>query len=347
MGKPTIAAAAGKWFDEGFGIVPLAGVRDGICTCWKSHECGQPGKHPLMKFKSGSSFTSKLILDHYFQSNPDVNFGAIPGERFVDIETDIKTFMSAGVVRRVQPHAEDCLEYFESLLGVLPVTRSFKSGGGGTHRIFSVTKALGPGQHLGLDMLRKEFDYPELSSTHIDWRAGISYFVAPPSNHKSGVPYTMLELGFQTPIAALPGPWEEFIGSQASAQSTRNADEVFVPESDYMLPVSGKELKACLAHGRGILNKVLGRKPSEKLEAGMVVDGSRDETTFKLVRALLTAGHTVAAVFMVAKAFRDQVYAAGEQRYSNREITVKIGSAMNTDHVQSKLAEAKRKKVYT
>jgi hypothetical protein len=61
---------------EGLPVVPLHGVKGGLCTCGNDH-CKQPGRHPRTKH-----VTTKLaLIEKYWSKWPNAKIGVVLGRK--------------------------------------------------------------------------------------------------------------------------------------------------------------------------------------------------------------------------------------------------------------------------
>lgn len=160
--KPPVSvkSAAVRYTNRGWTIIPLHGIKNGVCTCGDP-ACGSAGKHSV-------GATWQLITDPeraaaHYDAHPDHNIGIVAGPSglvIVDLDGPEATSRFLGQVDARQ------------LAGALAVDTAR-----GTHLYFADPEAkYGP-------MVGKNDD------AKIDVRGGTSYVAAPPSIHASGHVY--------------------------------------------------------------------------------------------------------------------------------------------------------------
>lgn len=156
----SVRAAAVRYTNRGWTIIPLHGIKNGACTC-NNPNCNAPGKHSV-----GATWQRITDPEHaaaYYDAHPDHNIGVIAGPSglvIVDLDGPEATSRFLGRVDARQ------------LAGALAVDTAR-----GTHLYFADPEAkYGP-------MVGKDDD------AKIDVRGGTSYVVAPPSIHASGHTY--------------------------------------------------------------------------------------------------------------------------------------------------------------
>ncbi len=209
-------------------MVPIHYPTNGGCSCGKP-ACPAAGKHPRVadwaKVATDDQETIKKWYSRWPTSNVGVAMGV--GSGIIDIETDVK--------HRGDQH----LVELEMLLGDLPLTLSFKSGSGGTHRLFSTnglpdgSKVLTVGQ-LGVELL----GMAKGSRTGVDVRGEGGQAVFPPSMHLSGKRYEWLNYGAK--LAEIPEAWVPLLlGQRRRTSDTHVAlddSEAFLLHGSVVLP---------------------------------------------------------------------------------------------------------------
>lgn len=164
---PNLITAALQYRIKGWPVIPLHGVKDGVCTCDKGASCSSPGKHPRTKQGVKDATTDTEIVAKWWTKWPDANIGIATGTT------------SGLLVLDVDPRhgGDDSLDALVDQHGPLPDTVGSMTGGGGWHTYFEYTGAepirnsagkLGPG---------------------LDIKSVGGYVVAPPSRHISGGNY--------------------------------------------------------------------------------------------------------------------------------------------------------------
>lgn len=156
----AISYAARGWF-----VLPLYGIRDGLCTCGNAECNGFAGKHPRLREWTERATTDPDVLRGWWTKWPESNVGILTG------------FRSGLVVLDVDPRngGDDSLERLIRDHGPLPETVESLTGGGGRHILFG---------HLGGKLPKKAGLRPGL-----DLCADGAQIVAPPSVHRSGRTY--------------------------------------------------------------------------------------------------------------------------------------------------------------
>lgn len=163
-----IAAAAVEYACQGWHVVPLHSVTNGVCSCPKGSDCPSPGKHPRLGAWQDHATADTDVVERWFYSEfPDSNLGVILGPRsgIIDIECD----------------DEDAEKTLLGMFGgEFPYTPTFKSSRG-KHRLFKWRDNL-PGQGLnGFKIGKLEF------RTGNGGKGAQSVF--PPSRHATGAMY--------------------------------------------------------------------------------------------------------------------------------------------------------------
>lgn len=185
----AIVEQAAAYVRRGWRVVPVYGLRAGVCECRRGAECAAPGKHPRIADWTDNATDSVAEVKRWWNKWPNSNVGVAWGSGYIDIEVD------------VDKGGNDTLKSLQAKLGKLPKTYTFRSGSGGLHRIYRSharggIEALGP----GVDVLG-------------DGRQS----VMPPSVHHSGKKY---ELVRDVEVAILPDEWEEYLGQREEVVSS-------------------------------------------------------------------------------------------------------------------------------
>lgn len=151
---------------------------------------------------------------------PDANIGVAFGRKagVIDVEVDPRN------------NGELSLKHLEGLLGKLPITRRFKSGGGGFHYIFIYPgeKRLRKATHVGKDLLGTD-------TTGVDVISDGGMAIVPPSLHVSGKHYV-----WENPdmaIAQLPIKWVNYLADpDGNADPNTDIGAAILSELNNVLP---------------------------------------------------------------------------------------------------------------
>lgn len=130
----------------------------------------RPGQKspPLLSDWTNAATTNQETISAWWDRWPDANIGVVMGAGMVDIETDVKPEFNG---------EQSLMAWAESARTIIPDTWSFRSGGGGIHRLFRCAG----------DMPNRVGVLPA-----VDIRGGNGYAVFPPSLHPSGNRYEWL-----------------------------------------------------------------------------------------------------------------------------------------------------------
>jgi hypothetical protein len=121
---------------EGYFVLPLHSVTDGVCSCKKGAECPWPGKHPRIGNWLTARFPSVETIIAWWLRWPDANVGIRTGvklkngEILVVLDCDRRSF-GHGTLAQVEE------EVWEQTGERLPITFTVTSGDG-FHNYFSV-----------------------------------------------------------------------------------------------------------------------------------------------------------------------------------------------------------------
>lgn len=202
--------AALTYASWGMSVLPLYGIRNGFCTCYKP-DCSNPGKHPLLpNGVKGASGDSKTITDWWTQW-PDANVGIVTGAISGVVVIDVDCDPASG------KYGDESLIDWEAVHGELPRTWQSLTGGGGRHYFFKCTD---PAIRNRTGLL-----------PGIDIRGNGGYVVAPPSMHRSGRRYEW-EASCEpedTPLAPLPPKWTELAGTGPENACARTGIPDIIP----------------------------------------------------------------------------------------------------------------------
>ena len=169
--RGSLLGAAIGYASLGWHTFPVAGVRDGCCTCGRT--CGNPGKHPLTAHGLHDATTDDLKLARWWQRWPDANVAVACGPSglaVIDVDPAHDGWTSLGRLHdagyRWSP------------------TATVRTGGGGVHLYFVRDAEV----HNSASSL-PGVPFPIAG---IDLRGVGGYVVAPPSRHRSGRRYAWL-----------------------------------------------------------------------------------------------------------------------------------------------------------
>jgi hypothetical protein len=178
----SLQTEAVKYTTLGWGVIRLHHVLDdGSCSC-KRAECSSIGKHPLDPKGASLPEHDYEKVQHLWEQTPNANIGIVAGTSnllILDFDSD------EARERFKQIADQDTLE----LLRRNPIVKT------------------GRGYHVYLEDPTGGYS-PSVGSngdTGIDIRAGVSYVVAPPSNHANGNDYTWAQYPKNPPQP--PTPW--------------------------------------------------------------------------------------------------------------------------------------------
>lgn len=146
------------------------------CTCGH-HDCASPAKHPRVRGGLTVASTDPVEIEGWWRRWPDSNVAIRTGEP------------SGLVVLDVDPaHGGDgSLARLLDVHGRLPPGREVATGGGGRHLYFRH-----PGHRVPNDAGRRLGD-------GLDIRGDGGYVLAPPSHHRSGGRYALVDGGAEIP----------------------------------------------------------------------------------------------------------------------------------------------------
>jgi len=198
----TKLAIAKNYVRRGWPVLPVAGIKNGCCTCAKGKECKRPGKHPLTEHGVKDATTNLKLIRKWWNKHPDANIG-------------IATGVGSGlVVVDIDPRngGTETLKALEQELGKLPITLKAKTGGGGHHYFFAApNKPMRSGKALGAG---------------IDFLAEGSYAIMPGSAGL-GRDYKWItgKTAHTIELAKLPRAWRQMLRRRDKvAQATKASD---------------------------------------------------------------------------------------------------------------------------
>ncbi len=200
----------------GWRIFPAHSAHDGRCSCGDPG-CRSIGKHPRIdRWQIQATDDERRIHLWWEDLWPDANLALVLGDGLIDLEDDPR-------------HDGDVhLPHLEAILGPLPDTVSWTSGGGGTHRLYTVP----PGVRvrcrtdLGRDLLGLGPD----GRSGVDCKADGGYAIVPPSSHAFGTRYRFGNLNpTDIDCAPLPDAWLAYLTQEpASLTSDPAASDAII-----------------------------------------------------------------------------------------------------------------------
>ena len=171
---PTNLVCAKAYARRGWAVFPIHSPRGGgVCSCGDP-SCRSPGKHPRTATGLKEATTDIGKIQTWWDTWPDANIGVVTG----------RTEGAALLCVDIDPRhgGNDTLNALELTHGILPPHLIARTGGGGSHHIFTIPDGerirsgsgkLGPG---------------------VDVKGEGGYFIAAPSLHVSGSRYEWVNL---------------------------------------------------------------------------------------------------------------------------------------------------------
>ena len=89
--QPQLADLAAAYAARGWAVIPLFGLREGVCTCRDGKNCTSPGKHPKWSGWQNKGVTEPGEAAVMFLDNPTDNLGVVCGASeliVVDIDSE-------------------------------------------------------------------------------------------------------------------------------------------------------------------------------------------------------------------------------------------------------------------
>ncbi|MBU4232565.1 MAG: DUF3987 domain-containing protein [Desulfobacterales bacterium] len=178
--------AALDYARQGLAVIPLHWPENGGCSCGKP-DCETPAKHPRwhkldLEHGANSATTDEKIIRKWWLRWPKANVGIATGQ------------VSGLIVVDIDPRNGGD-KSFEKLPGIMPLTPTAHTGGGGEHYFFRH-----PANALKIKSKSELGGFPG-----IDQKAEGGYIVAPPSKHLSGGDYSWKIPPSETyPLAPIP-----------------------------------------------------------------------------------------------------------------------------------------------
>ena len=183
----SLQTEAVKYATLGWGVIRLHHVlNDGSCSCNKP-DCTSIGKHPLDPKGASLPEHDHAKIQHLWDETPDANIGIVAGTS----NLIILDFDSPEALQAFKTKAD------QATLDLLARSPTVRTGRG--HHIYLEDPTGGYSPSVGSN-----------GDTGIDIRAGVSYVVAPPSNHATGTSYRWIRYPATPPEP--PTPWlDEYI----------------------------------------------------------------------------------------------------------------------------------------
>ena len=162
-----LLAAAERYAQLSWYVLPVHGIVDGQCTCGQGESCSSPGKHPRIAQWQNEATTETATIRRWWKTWPRANIGVVAGKSsLVVLDIDPKNGGDESLEELIVTHER------------LPDTREQITGGGGRHILF-----MHPGGHI-----QNRQDQSAIAPG-IDVKANGDFFVAAPSLHSSGNRY--------------------------------------------------------------------------------------------------------------------------------------------------------------
>jgi len=181
-----MGAAALRYAERGWAVLPVAGMVDGRCGC--ARPCDRPAKHPLSRHGLLDATTDAATIRGWWARHPGANIGVATGASgLVVIDVDM-------------PDGERSLGRLDALGLHRAPTLVGLTGGGGRHLVYAAAAGGGAG---GLHNTARGLPGVGEALPDIDLRAQGGYIVAPPSMHASGARYRWEDPA--RAVAAAPG----------------------------------------------------------------------------------------------------------------------------------------------
>jgi putative DNA primase/helicase len=198
----SLKTAAAKYASLGWGVIPLHWIlEDGSCSCARV-DCESEGKHPLGEHGASEPMLDPELVARQWDQTPQANIGLVAGasrKLIVDID-------SVAARERFEDICD--LDTFQAMQDA-PISKTGK----GWHLVYEdpsgdYSPSVGKDADLGIDI-----------------RAGVSYIVAPPSIHKSGVEYKWIQNAPPSPAPMVTRWLDEYIRARKDAKEKLVVDE--------------------------------------------------------------------------------------------------------------------------
>jgi hypothetical protein len=151
--------AALKYVQQGWAVLPLHTVVNGMCTCQKREHCHSPGKHPRTRNGVTDATKNPTDLQTWWRKWPNSNIGLATGQISGRVVLDVD--MKKG------KRGDKSLDELEEKFGPLPETSKSQTASGGWHLIFAISEKVS----TSVTNFREGLDF----------MANRGYIVAPPS----------------------------------------------------------------------------------------------------------------------------------------------------------------------
>jgi putative DNA primase/helicase len=174
-----------KYASLGWKVFPLRHIRNGVCSCYKGNECGNPGKHP--------EYDKDLLPNGLKNASNDLNLIRQWWEKWPNANIGVSTGPTSGIVVLdidVKNGGYEWLKEMAAKHGGIPHTVEATTGSGGKHFYFKY-----PGWFV--KSTNNQID------DGVDIRGDGGLVVIPPSANAKG-PYIWVNDPFQTELADIP-----------------------------------------------------------------------------------------------------------------------------------------------
>jgi hypothetical protein len=231
---PTMLSTALQYAKRGWRVLPVHyPTAEGRCSCGEAG-CPAVGKHPMIGGWSDDATTEPTTIQRWYKSWPKANIGLAFGSEsgIVDIEVDPRSGGDRNLPR------------LEAKLGKLPPTLSYRSGGGGRHRLYIYPHGtrIRKATHIGRDLLSIDPKKP----TGIDIVSDGGQAVAPPSRHVSGKTYQWDDP--EAEPVELPPAWVAYLGEDRRASAGSSIEELLLRGSSQLEDITEEKARDILAH---------------------------------------------------------------------------------------------------
>jgi hypothetical protein len=199
---PTLTYAL-KYAKNGFAVVPMHTVKNGVCSCSKGTKCPNPGKHPSNVNGVKGASTNPEQIREWWTAHPEANIGIACGtiSNIFALDIDPRNGGQKTLLRMTKK------------LGNLNSTVVSNTGGGGTHHVFKLPKF-----RIQKDSGGKIF------GAGLDVISDGAIIIVPPSVHASGEPYRWrMGASFKNSPSSLPKRWRNHIETQQDVDRSKSA----------------------------------------------------------------------------------------------------------------------------